>query len=62
MTSPSAREGRAGDTLAVVSQTGPTVSFFDAASDEMLGAIDVLAEPHELCFDPTQRLLWCTNT
>lgn len=62
MTSSSAREGREGDALAVVSQTGPTVTFFDAATDEMLGVIDVLAEPHELCFDPTQRLLWCTNT
>ncbi|MGW2249984.1 YncE family protein [Kitasatospora sp. NPDC001660] len=55
------REGREGDVLAVVSQSGPTVSFFDAASDRHLGAVQVLAEPHELCFDPTQRLLWCTT-
>jgi DNA-binding beta-propeller fold protein YncE len=47
--------------LAVVSQSGATVSFFDAASDRLLGTTDVLAEPHELCFDPTQRLLWCTS-
>jgi DNA-binding beta-propeller fold protein YncE len=38
------------------------VSFFDAASDQQLGTIEVLAEPHELCFDPTQRLLWCATT
>lgn len=55
------RAGREGDVLAVVSQSGPTVSFFDAASDQYLGAVDVPAEPHELCFDPTERLLWCTT-
>ncbi|WP_030815960.1 YncE family protein [Streptomyces sp. NRRL S-337] len=58
----SPRTGREGDVLAVVSQSGPTVSFFDAASDRHLGTVDVIAEPHELCFDPTQRLLWCTST
>ncbi|MFD8983555.1 YncE family protein [Streptomyces sp. NPDC059564] len=57
----SPRAGREGDVLAVVSQSGPTVSFFDAASDRLLGTLEVLAEPHELCFDPTQRLLWCTS-
>lgn len=57
----SPRAGREGDVLAVVSQSGPTVSFFDAASDRCVGAVDVPAEPHELCFDPTQRLLWCTT-
>ncbi|MDH6707298.1 DNA-binding beta-propeller fold protein YncE [Kitasatospora sp. MAA19] len=55
------RASREGDVLAVVSQTGPTVSFFDAASDRHLGTLEVLAEPHELCFDPTQRLLWCAT-
>ncbi|MFH8366112.1 YncE family protein [Streptomyces sp. NPDC018031] len=58
----SPRTGREGDVLAVVSQSGPTVSFFDAASDRLLGTVDVPAEPHELCFDPTQRLLWCATT
>ncbi|WP_225823585.1 YncE family protein [Streptomyces naphthomycinicus] len=57
----SARAGRDGDVLAVVSQSGATVSFFDAVSDRLLGTTDVPAEPHELCFDPTQRLLWCTT-
>ncbi|MEV0415536.1 YncE family protein [Streptomyces sp. NPDC050448] len=58
----SPRAGREGDVLAVVSQSGPTVSFFDAATDRHIGTTDILAEPHELCFDPTQRLLWCTTT
>ncbi|WP_431236025.1 YncE family protein (plasmid) [Mycolicibacterium psychrotolerans] len=58
----SPRAGRDGDVLAVVSQSGPTVTFFDAATDASLGALDLLAEPHELCFDPDRRLLWCTNT
>ncbi|MBY8885753.1 YncE family protein [Streptomyces sp. PTM05] len=58
----SPRAGREGDVLAVVSQSGPTVSFFDAASDRHLETLEVLAEPHELLFDPTQRLLWCTTT
>ncbi|WP_030607750.1 YncE family protein [Streptomyces sclerotialus] len=57
----SPRAGREGDVLAVVSQSGPTVSFFDAASDQLLGTVEVPAEPHELCFDPAQRLLWCTT-
>ncbi|MER8041770.1 YncE family protein [Streptomyces sp. NPDC094032] len=57
----SPRVGREGDVLAVISQSGPTVSFFDAASDRFIGAVEVPAEPHELCFDPTRRLLWCTT-
>jgi DNA-binding beta-propeller fold protein YncE len=56
------RDGRDGDVLAVVSQSGPTVTFFDARTDVPLGALELLAEPHELCFDPKHRLLWCTNT
>ncbi|MFR0359239.1 YncE family protein [Streptomyces sediminimaris] len=57
-----ARAGRTGDVVAVVSQSGPTVSFFDAVSDRHLDTVETLAEPHELCFDPTHRLLWCANT
>ncbi|MFF4820056.1 YncE family protein [Kitasatospora sp. NPDC001309] len=56
-----ARAHLAGDVLAVVSQSGPTVSFFDAATDALLDTVEVPAQPHELCFDPTQRLLWCTS-
>ncbi|MEV8550653.1 YncE family protein [Streptomyces glaucescens] len=58
----SPRDGREGDVLAVVSQSGPTVSFFDVVSDRHLGDVRVPAEPHELCFDATRRLLWCTLT
>ncbi|MCI3931954.1 YncE family protein [Streptomyces sp. AN091965] len=58
----SARAGREGDVLAVVSQSGPTVSFFDAVSDRCVGSVDVRAEPHEVCFDPARRLLWCATT
>ncbi|NUR24877.1 MAG: YncE family protein, partial [Catenulispora sp.] len=54
------RSGREGDMLAVVSQSGPTVSFFDAADDTLLGVVEVPAEPHELCWDPVRRLLWCS--
>ncbi|MFI2236672.1 YncE family protein [Streptomyces chrestomyceticus] len=58
----SARTGRDGDVLAVVSQTGPSVAFFDAATDRHVGTVVVPAQPHELCYDPAQRLLWCTST
>ncbi|MFI7440577.1 hypothetical protein [Nonomuraea indica] len=54
--------GRQGDVLAVVSQSGPTVSFFDAAGHRLLDVLEVLAEPHELCLDPARRLLWCTHS
>ncbi|MCQ0025514.1 hypothetical protein M4914_22975 [Streptomyces somaliensis DSM 40738] len=40
------------DQLAVVSQSGPTVTFFDAATHEPLEVLQVPGEPHELCFDP----------
>jgi DNA-binding beta-propeller fold protein YncE len=50
-----------GDQLAVVSQSGPTVSFFDAVGHELLDVLEVAAEPHELCFDPDSRLLYCTT-
>ncbi|MGP8298730.1 YncE family protein [Streptomyces inhibens] len=54
--------GSPGDLLAVVSQTGPTVTFFDAATHERLDVLEVPPQPHELCFDPDSRLLYCTNT
>ncbi|GGX97576.1 YncE family protein [Streptomyces hiroshimensis] len=50
------------DVLAVVSQTGPTVTFFDAATYEQLDVVEVPAQPHELCFDPDRRLLYCAST
>ncbi|MCA1227197.1 MULTISPECIES: YncE family protein [unclassified Saccharopolyspora] len=57
-----AKTGRSGDVLAVVSQSGSTVSFFDAESDRGVGVVEVPPEPHELLFDPTHRVLWCTHT
>ncbi|WP_280381122.1 YncE family protein [Nocardia wallacei] len=62
MNTESPRAGRDGDVLAVVSQSGPTVTFFDVATDRPLGVLELLAEPHELCFDARHRMLWCTNT
>ncbi|CAM5276124.1 YncE family protein [Streptomyces abikoensis] len=51
-----------GGLLAVVSQTGPTVVFFDAVTHEKVDELEVPAEPHELLFDPDRRLLYCTST
>ncbi|MGI5350741.1 YncE family protein [Streptomyces sp. CA-250714] len=50
------------DFLAVASQSGPTVSFFSAGTYEELGTVEVPSEPHELCFDPARRLLYCAIT
>src|SRR5690349_11394423 len=50
------------DVLAVVSQSGPGVSFFDAATYAPLGTVDVLSQPHELCYDPARRLLYASVT
>ncbi|MDC7802345.1 hypothetical protein PP359_00260 [Sphingomonas sp. BLCC-B65] len=50
------------DILAVVSQSGPTVSFLDAFTLESTGQLALPAEPHELCFDESTRMLWCTST
>ncbi|MFI6771179.1 YncE family protein [Streptomyces sp. NPDC050355] len=54
--------GSPGDQLAVVSQTGSTVTFFDAATHERLDVLRVPPQPHELCFDPDRRLLYCAST
>ncbi|MFF8289680.1 YncE family protein [Streptomyces sp. NPDC016309] len=50
------------DVLAVVSQSGPTVTFFDTLTYDRLGEVAVPAEPHELCFDTARRRLYCTIT
>ncbi|CAM05845.1 DNA-binding beta-propeller fold protein YncE [Saccharopolyspora erythraea NRRL 2338] len=52
---------RRGDVLAVASQSGPTVTFFDAVTHEQLDVLEVTAEPHELCFDPVRRVVYCTS-
>lgn len=51
---------RPGDRLAVVSQSGPTVTLLDAVDHRVLKVLAVPAEPHELCFDAEHRLLYCT--
>lgn len=62
MSVPLPRFPRTGDLLAVVSQSGPTVTLFDAVDHSVRGVLTVAAEPHELCFDPEHRLLYCTST
>jgi DNA-binding beta-propeller fold protein YncE len=52
----------AGDQFAVVSQSGPTVSFFDARTHERRAVVEVPAEPHEILFDPKTRLVHCSHT
>ncbi|MGW7103426.1 YncE family protein [Streptomyces sp. NPDC054883] len=50
------------DVLAVASQSGPTVTFFDTVDFRRLGVLQVPSEPHELCFDPVRRRLYATIT
>ncbi|MCS0634687.1 YncE family protein [Streptomyces sp. LP05-1] len=53
---------RTGDMLAVVSQGGSTVTFFDALSHERLDVLPLPSQPHELFFDPARRLLYASIT
>lgn len=53
---------RLGDRLAVVSQSGPTVTLFDAVGHRAETVLTLPAEPHELCFDAEHRLLYCTSS
>jgi DNA-binding beta-propeller fold protein YncE len=46
----------------VVSQSGCTVTLLDAVDHRVLTVLSMAAEPHELCFDPEHRLLYCTHT
>lgn len=49
-------------TLAVVSQSGETLSFFDFHSGERTGRIEsMIAEPHELCLDKKRNVVYCTH-
>lgn len=52
---------RSGDRLAVVSQSGPTVTLLDALDHSVRAVLTAAAEPHELCFDAEHRLLYCTS-
>ncbi|GIZ44785.1 hypothetical protein CKM354_000797300 [Cercospora kikuchii] len=49
-------------TLAVVSQSGESLSFYDIASGEKTGHMsNLIAEPHELCYDDRTGLLYVTH-
>lgn len=51
------------DTLAVVSQSGQTLNLFDLTSGLRTGEVtDLIAEPHELCFDERTGLLYISHT
>ncbi|WP_260867938.1 YncE family protein [Streptomyces sp. SAJ15] len=50
------------DALAVVSQSGPTLTFFDAHTYRRQQTLRLPAEPHEACFDPDRRLLYVVST
>jgi DNA-binding beta-propeller fold protein YncE len=51
-----------GDQIAVVSQSGPTITFLDATDHRVLAVLEVPSEPHELCFDPDHRVVYCSHT
>lgn len=49
-------------TLAVVSQSGKSLSFFDVSSGERTAHMsNLIAEPHELCFDGKRNLLYLSH-
>ncbi|MGP3988397.1 YncE family protein [Streptomyces sp. 3N207] len=50
------------DFLAVVSQSGPSVTFFSVGPYRELNRVELPSEPHELCFDPARRMLYCSIT
>lgn len=51
------------NTLAVVSQSGESLSFFDLGSGERIKQLSNLTkEPHELQYDPKTNLLYLTHT
>jgi YVTN family beta-propeller protein len=51
------------NTLAVVSQSGQTLNLFDLTSGLRTGEVtDLIAEPHELCFDDRTGLLYVSHT
>lgn len=50
-------------TLAVVSQSGNSLSFFDVASGERTGHLtDLISEPHELILDSKRNLLYLSHS
>ncbi|MDF0530211.1 hypothetical protein P0W64_07040 [Tsukamurella sp. 8F] len=51
-----------GAQLAVVSQSGCALHFFDLPSCQRSAIVPMLAEPHEVRFDPVRRLLLVSHT
>lgn len=50
------------NTLAVVSQSGQSLSFYDLVSGTRTGLLeDLEAEPHELCYDERSNLLYISH-
>lgn len=50
-------------TLAVISQSGQTLNFFDPTTGHRTGQVaDLIAEPHELCLDDRTGLLYISHT
>lgn len=49
-------------TLAVISQTGESMSFFDIATGSLTDHLpNLIPEPHELCHDPKRHVLYLTH-
>lgn len=50
------------NTLAVISQTGESMSFFDISTGEKIGYLpNLVSEPHELCLDIKRNVLYLTH-
>lgn len=50
------------NTLAVISQSGQSLSFYDLSSGALTGFLEnLLAEPHELCYDESTNLLYISH-
>lgn len=50
------------NTLAVISQSGQSLSFFDLTTGARTGYLtDLTAEPHELCYDAMRGLLYVSH-
>ena len=49
-------------TLAVISQSGHSLSFYDLTSGTLTSRLtNLIAEPHELCFDSERNLLYISH-
>jgi YVTN family beta-propeller protein len=50
------------DLLLVASQSGEKLDFFDPVTLEKLGTIGLIAQPHEMAYDPGRRLVYVAHT